>query len=126
MAKYSERDYQMFKKLKSYFSNKDNNEELDLLAGITVYSQKEGGIYFDLVMADDSEECVKSVAKMLAMYNLDSFLEVCGVLKKQLEDAEKEDLYVEIIEEVSGILSLSYPSEEDSSDEPCINPSDMI
>jgi hypothetical protein len=114
----------MFKKLKGYFSNK--NEESNILAGITVYSQKEGGIYFDLVMEDESDECVKSVAKMLAMYNLESFLEVCGVLKKQLEDSEKEDLYVEIIEEVSGILSLAYPAEENSQEEPCISPSDMI
>jgi|14BtaG_2_1085337.scaffolds.fasta_scaffold02086_9 hypothetical protein len=116
----------MFKKLKSYFQKKDEDKESNLLAGITVYSEKGGEIYFDLAMTDDSDECVKSVAKMLAMYNLDSFLEVCGVLKKQLEDAEKEDLYVEIIEEVSGILSVSYSTEEDLSDEPCINPSDMI
>ena len=116
----------MFKKLKSYFSNKDKDKESNLLAGITVYSEKGGEIYFDLAMTDDSEECVISVAKMLAKYNLDSFLEVYGVLKKQLEDAEKEDLYVEIIEEVSGILSVSYSTEESLSDDPCINPSDMI
>jgi len=116
----------MFKKLKSYFSNKNKDKESNLLAGITVYSEKEGGIYFDLAITDESEECVKSVAKMLAMYNLDSFLEVCGILKQQLEDAGKEDLYVEIIEEVSGILSVSSSLEENVSDEPCINPSDMI
>ena len=42
---------------------------------------------------------------------------------------ELEDLMFtpkEIIEEVSGILSVSSSLEENVSDEPCINPSDMI
>ena len=71
----------MFKKLKSLFSKKDDN----VLCGITLYVEKDGQIYVDVRMIDESDETIESLATMLSMYTPSSFFQVSSIIKIQLE-----------------------------------------
>jgi len=113
----------MFKKLKSLFSKKDDN----VLCGITLYVEKDGQIYVDVRMIDESDETIESLATMLSMYTPSSFFQVSSIIKIQLESAGKEDLYIKIIEKAAGIITFDQEDiDEEYSEKPCINPTDMI
>lgn len=112
----------MFKKLKSFFSKKSS-----AIAGITIYVEEDGNIYVDVRIADESEKTIESLASTLSMYTPSAFFQVTSVIKNQLESAGKQDLYLKIIEKTAGMITFDQEDiDEEYSEEPCINPSDMI
>ena len=115
----------MFKKLKSLFSKKEKEEEEDVLCGITLYKEKGGEIYVDVRMADESEETLEALSSILCMYSPSGFFQVSSVIKAQLEN--REELYGRIIEKVTGMVTFNQDDiDEEYTEKPCINPSDMI
>ena len=113
----------MFKKLKSLFSKEE--EEKDVLCSITLYKEKDGDIYIDARMADESEEALEALATILCMYSPSGFFQVSSVIKAHLEN--KEELYGKIIEKVAGMVTFNQDDiDEEYPEKPCINPSDMI
>tara|TARA_Y100001972_G_scaffold85664_1_gene104824 strand:- start:1780 stop:2148 length:369 start_codon:yes stop_codon:yes gene_type:complete len=122
LAKYSKRDDKMFKKLKSLFSKKS-----EVKAGITVYVEDDGQVYVDVRIVDDSDETVECLASLICMYSPSAFFQVTSVIKTQLESAGKQELYVKIIEKAAGMITFDQEDiNAQYSEEPCINPSDMI
>ena len=112
----------MFKKLKGLFSKKS-----EVKAGITIYVDEDSQIYVDVKIIDDSEETIEYLASLICMYSPSAFFQVTSVIKTQLESAGKQDLYVKIIEKAAGMITFDQEDiDAQYSEEPCINPSDMI
>ena len=122
MAKYSERDDKMFKKLKSLLKKEKEN---DVLSGLITYIEEDGQMYVDIRMSDYSEESLESLASLISMYNPSSMLEVLSIIKLQLEKEGKLEIYNKLVEILTGVISL-IESELETEEQPCINPSDVI
>ena len=114
----------MLRKLKSFFRKKEN------ISGIHIYNKGDGKTYVDVNMSDETDESIDSLAKILSMFNPQSFFEVSLIIKMQLEQRNKEELYTSIIEKSSGYISFTQQDideqYEEYEEDPCINPSDML
>jgi len=113
----------MFRKVKRLFKK---NEDNDVTCGLITYIEEDGQMYVDIRMSDYSEESLESLASLISMYNPSSMLEVLAIIKNQLEKDNKIEVYSKLLEIVTGILSLTELSLEETKEEPCINPSDVI
>lgn len=112
----------MFKKIKSIFTK---DEEKNVLSGLITYMEEDGQMYVDIRMSDYSEDSLESLASLISMYNPSSMLEVLSIIKLQLEKEGKIEVYNQLIELLTGVISL-VESEISTEEEPCINPSDVI
>ena len=123
MAKYSKRDYKMFKKLKKLFRKKEI-----ITSGITIYMDKDGETFVDIKMLDESERSIEHLSSLLTMFNPANMIQVTSVLRHQCKINKKDQLYADIIGQVVEKIGVENftQDEKDIPDEPCINPSDMI
>ncbi len=112
----------MFKKIKSLFTK---DEEKNVLSGLITYMEEDGQMYVDIRMSDYSEDSLESLASLISMYNPSSMLEVLSIIKLQLGKEGKIEVYNQLIEVLTGVISL-VESEISTEEEPCINPSDVI
>ncbi len=112
----------MFKKIKSLFTK---DEEKNVLSGLITYMEEDGQMYVDIRMSDYSQDSLESLASLISMYNPSSMLEVLSIIKLQLEKEGKIEVYNQLIEVLTGVISL-VESEISTEEEPCINPSDVI
>jgi hypothetical protein len=112
----------MFKKIKSIFTK---DKEKNVLSGLITYMEEDGQMYVDIRMSDYSEDSLESLASLISMYNPSSMLEVLSIIKLQLEKEGKIEVYNQLIEVLTGVISL-VESEISTEEEPCINPSDVI
>jgi len=112
----------MFKKIKNLFSKKS-----EVKAGITIFVEEDNQIYVDIRIADESEETIESLASLICMYSPSSFFQVTAVIKAQLESSGKQELYSKIIEKAAGMITFDQEDiDEQYSEKPCVNPSDML
>tara|TARA_Y100000389_G_scaffold169424_1_gene175670 strand:+ start:81 stop:419 length:339 start_codon:yes stop_codon:yes gene_type:complete len=112
----------MFKKIKSLFTK---SEEKNVLSGLITYMEEDGNMYVDIRMSDYSEDSLESLVSLISMYNPSSMLEILSIIKIQLEKEGKIELYNQLLELLTGVISL-VESEISTEEEPCINPSDVI
>lgn len=116
----------MLKKLKSFFSKKkDDKAEEKIYSSITLMKKEDGNTYLDVYMLDFSDESIESCANLIATYNPVYTIEVLAVIKSQLQEHGREDIYNEILEILAGIIS-NADIEEEFEEDPCINPSDVL
>jgi hypothetical protein len=116
----------MLKKLKSFFSKKKNNKpEQKIYSSITLMKKEDGNTYLDVYMLDFSDKSIESCADLIATYNPVHTIEVLAVVKSQLQEYGREDIYNKILEVLAGIVS-NANIEEKFEEDPCINPSDVL
>jgi len=121
----------MFRKIKSFFSKKQKQEEKEeiILSAITIYTNKEFDVMVDVQLHDDSEECVDHLSSILTMFNPTNFFKVSSVIREQCKKNNEDELYTKIIAETVGKIGTSKFLEdysEEDKEKPCVNPSDMI
>jgi len=113
----------MFKKLKSFFRKKEV-----ITSGVTVYTDEYGETFVDIKMNDESEKSIEHLSSLLTMFDPANLIQVTSVLRHQCKINKKDQLYADIIGKVIekvGIESFTQDN-KNTTDEPCINPSDMI
>ena len=112
----------MFRRIKSLFK-----KEKLLVSAITLYTEESGETFVDIKMKDDSDESIEHISSILLMFDPSSFFQVSSVLKQQCKNNNNDELYLKIIESVvtkagpSALISV-----EKSSNNLCVNPSDML
>ena len=116
----------MLKKLRNLFSRK-NKDESEAVCGIALYVEDDGQVFVYIRMSDESEQTIEFLASILSMFNPSSFFNVSKIIKKQLDEEGREDLYLEIIEKTAGMIKFTKEDiDSEYEEKPCINPSDVI
>ncbi len=112
----------MFKKLKKLF-----RKEQEIVSAITLYTDDSGETFVDVRMKDESQESIDHLASLMTMFDASNFFQVSAVLKDQCETNNKE-LYGKVIESVITQVGTDKFTSDfvQSSDNLCVNPSDMI
>lgn len=115
----------MFKKLVNLFSKK--NKKNETVCGIAIYVENNGQIYVDVRMTDETEQSIEYLASILSMFNASSFFDVTKIIKMQLDEEQKQDLYISIIEKAAGMIKFTKKDiDMEYNEKPCINPSDVL
>lgn len=111
----------MFKKLTDVFTKKQQQEEVNVTAAITIYTESSGEPFVDVQVKDESEESINHLVKILSMYAPEAFFDINSMLKNSCTSKLHSKIITRFIDEVG----VDY-FKENVNDQPCISPSDML
>jgi|688.fasta_scaffold489808_2 hypothetical protein len=95
-------------------------------------SDKEGNVLIDIMLEDYSKESVSNFAKVICgICSFQFHIQTVEIIKNGFIDADKDEMFDFFLSEMikvskENLLKLKQESSGQSSEEPCVKPSDML
>lgn len=116
----------MLDKIKRFFQAEEKEEKKSVVE-ITVYADENLNPYLDIELEEYSDKTIKGLCNVLDVLSGGAFyIQVISMIQKCMKEDKEDEQLLKVLTHVANQNNSILANQEQTKDEPCIKPSEMV